>query len=122
MDKVQLRAYQRRDIEKMVAAKDFALDAKIFWQDLGLPVDEKQMEESVGAFETNFRKQMKESGIPDYRGAEYSFVGREQPQENLVVLTLDLRWSDGRREKLRLPVLKAGSQWKAVRIPPYDHL
>jgi hypothetical protein len=117
-----LSAYQSRDIEAVVAAKDFALDSRLFWEDLGLPVTDKQRTESVAAFESNFRKQMAEDGIPDYRGVEHSIAQREELQTNLVVITLDCRWSDGRKVRLRLPTLQTGSQWKAVLVPGYDHL
>lgn len=117
-----LSAYQSRDIEAMVAAKDFALDSRLFWEDLGLPVTEKQRTESAAAFESNFRKQMAENGIPDYRGVVHSIAQREDLQTNFVIITLDCRWPDGRKVALRLPTLKTGSEWKVVLVPGYDHL
>ncbi len=117
-----LAAYQARDIDRMVAAKDFAIDAKIFWQNLGLPVTDKQMKDSVVAFESNFRKQMKEDGIPDYRGVTHAFVGREQLPDGLVVLTVDCRWPDGHTRRMKLPAFKNGTIWKVVRSPAYNQL
>ena len=75
----------------------FALDSRLFWEDLGLPVTDKQKSESVAAFESNFRKQMAEDGIPDYRGVEHAIAQREELQTNLVVITLECRWPDGQR-------------------------
>jgi hypothetical protein len=87
------------DLEAMVAAKDFAVDARIFWEELGLPVTGQQMQNSVAAFENNFRKHMTEVGIPDYRGMEYSIFRRQQVQDELVILTLDCHFPDGRHSK-----------------------
>ncbi len=116
-----LAAYQALDIDAMVAAKDFAIDSRLFWEELGLPVTEKQKKESEGAFEANFRKEMQER-IPDYRGMDYRFSACDQLQENLVVLTLEFHLPDGRKGKKKLPVFKTGSGWKAVRLGRYDHL
>lgn len=117
-----LEAYQAMDVDALVAAKDFAIDAKLFWEGLGLPVSDKQMKDSEAAFESNFRKQMDDEGIPDYRGMEHSISAREDLQDNLVVLTLQCRLPDRREAQMRLPVFKTQSGWKAVRLPPYDHL
>ena len=117
-----LAAYQSQDIEAMVAAKDFASDSRLFWEGLGLPVTEKQRSNSVVAFESNFRKQMAEDGIPDYRGVEHLIAEREELQTNLVIITLDCTWPDGRQRRLKLPTLKAGHEWKAALLSGYDHL
>ena len=37
-----MAAYKSRNLEAIVSAKDFALDARLFWEDLGLPVTEEQ--------------------------------------------------------------------------------
>ena len=116
-----LRAYQSCDIDAMVAAKDFASDSRLFWEDLGLPLTDKQRSDSVVAFKSNFRKEMEE-GIPDYRGVEHSIAEREQLQTNLVIITLDCTWPDGRQHRLKLPTLKVGREWKAVLLSGYDHL
>jgi hypothetical protein len=117
-----LAAYQANDLETIVATKDFVLDSRLFWEGLGLPISDEQRTNSVAAFESNFRKQMTEEGIPDYRGVKHSIVRREQLQDNFVILTYDFRWPDGRKARLRLPVFSTNSQWKAVLAPGYDHL
>jgi len=117
-----LRAYHAKDLEAMVAAKDFAIDAQLFWEDLGLPVTDNQMEKSVTAFESNFRKQMEHAGIPDYDGMEYRITNREDLQDNCVLLTLHCRFPDGQAIELELPTFLTSSGWKAVNIPVYDHL
>jgi hypothetical protein len=117
-----LSAYRSRDIDAMVAAKDFAIDSRLFWEDLGLPVTDKQKTESVAAFESNFRKQMEQEGIPDYTGIEFHFTGRDQLQENLVVLRLACSYPQERRRfEMKLPVFKTASGWRVVRLPGYDH-
>lgn len=117
-----LAAYQSQDIEAIVAAKDFALDSQLFWEGLGLPINEKQQTNSVAAFETSFRKQLATDGIPDYQGLKYSLVRHIQSQSNFVVLILDGQLPDGRTLRLNLPTILTGKQWKAIQVPGYDHL
>ncbi|MBI5800721.1 MAG: hypothetical protein HZA92_08360 [Verrucomicrobia bacterium] len=116
-----LAAYRARDIDAMVAAKDFALDSQLFWEGLGLPVTDDQMKKSVVAFEKSFRDSMREQ-MPNYEGAKYAFAAREQLQTNLVVLTLECEWPNGQTRKLKLPVFKKESTWKTVLLPSFDHL
>jgi hypothetical protein len=117
-----LAAYQSQDIEAIVAAKDFALDSQLFWEGIGLPINEKQQTNSVAAFETNFRKQLSADGIPDYHGLKYSLVRHIQSQSNFVILILEGQLPDGRTLRLNLPTILTGKQWKAIQVPGYDHL
>lgn len=116
------RAYQSLDIESMVAAKDFGLDSRLFWEDLGLPVTATQMRKSIPAFESNFRKQMEEDGIPDYREATYAISGKDNLQPNFVVLTVVIRWKNGDFTELRIPTFQQDQMWKVVLAPGYGHL
>lgn len=117
-----IRAYQSLNIETIVKAKDFALDSRFFWEDLGLPVTDDQRSESTFAFESNFRKQLEEEGIPDYREANFVIAGSDKLQPDFTVLTVVIRMQNGEKIEMRIPTVQQGQMWKVVLAPGYDHL
>src|SRR5436190_21409700 len=82
-----IEAFRSADIDRMVESKDFELDSRLFWEDLGLPVSSAQLAESIKAFETNFRDEMQD-GIPDYRPVSFGFVSQENLREDMVIVTV----------------------------------
>jgi len=116
-----VEAYRTFDVDQIVQSKDFDIDARLFWDGLGLPISEKQRAESRVAFETNFRNQMKE-GIPDYRSVSFRLVSEERPQENFSIITLTGATPDDKAFKLRIPVFHTDHGWKVVLHPAYDRL
>ena len=101
------------DVEQIVANKDFAIDSRLFWEDLGLPISEQKLSESRDAFESNFRKQMEE-GIPDYRSVSFRLVEHEQVQENFVLVSIVGSTADQQTFQMRLPVFRTDRGWRVV--------
>jgi hypothetical protein len=116
-----IEAYRTFDVDQIVQSKDFDIDARLFWDDLGLPVSPEQQSESRLAFETNFRNQMKER-MPDYRSVSLRLVSEERPQENFVIITLAGATPDNKAFELRIPVFHTDNGWKVVLHPAYDRL
>jgi hypothetical protein len=116
-----IEAYRTFDIDQIVANKDFDIDSRLFWQDLGLPTSDQQLAESRHAFESNFRKQMQE-GIPDYTAVSFRFVEHEQVQENFALVSVVGTMTNRQTIKLRLAVFWADNSWRVVLHPGYDHL
>jgi len=114
-------AYRALDVDEIVQSKDFAIDSRLFWEGLGVPVSPKQLADSRVAFETNFRKEMSE-GIPDYLSVTFRFACEERPQDNFAVVTLAGSTTDDKSFELKIPVFQTDSGWKVVLHPAYDHL
>ena len=116
-----IEAYRTLDVDQIVANKDFDMDSRLFWQDLGLPISEQQLLESRHAFEANFRKEM-EDGIPDYRSVSFRFDEHEQLQENFALISITGTTADQQTFQLKLPVFRTDNGWRVVLHPEYDHL
>ena len=116
-----IEAYRTFDVDKIVRSKDFAIDARLFFEGLGLPVTPKQLAESREAFETNFRKELSE-GIPDYGSVTFRVTSEIQPQDDFAVITLEGLTADRQSFELRIPVFHTDSGWKVVLHSAYDHL
>jgi len=116
-----IEAFRTLDIEQIVANKDFDVDSRLFWQNLGLPISDEQLSKSRKAFENNFRNEMKER-IPDYRSVTVRFVSEEKLKENFAIVLLEASRPGQRTSQLRIPVFRTDNGWKVVLVPGYDQL
>ena len=51
-----IEAYRTLDVDKIVQSKDFDLDARLFWDDLGLPVSPEQQAKVTAGFRDKLPK------------------------------------------------------------------
>jgi|SRR5579863_7997972 len=116
-----IEAFRTLDIDRIVEDRDFDIDSRLFWQDLGLPITEEQLARSREAFETSFRNQMKEQ-MPDYRSVAVRIVSEEKLQDNFAILLLEVLRSERQISQLRIPVFLTDNGWKVVLFPGYDQL
>jgi hypothetical protein len=111
-------AYKSKDLEAVVAAKDFHQDAFYF---LGLQFgsDLGKTNQMADALEANFRRQMTEEGFPDYAGVNSIFLKKAVLSPDQVILTE--RCERGRAtQELRLLVVKTARGWRTVLAPGFD--
>lgn len=114
-------AYRTLDIDEIVQSKDFGIDSRLFWEDLGLPVSPNQLADSRLAFEKNFRKELEE-GIPDYRRVTFSVLSEERLESNFAVVTLAGSTAEKQTFEMKIPVCQTDNGWKVALHPAYDHL
>ncbi|MEO7413161.1 MAG: hypothetical protein ABIZ81_07375, partial [Opitutaceae bacterium] len=115
-----LEAYCAFEIDRIVDSKDFESDARIYWENQGLPVSAERLAKSRLSFENNFRKQL-QSGIPNYADFRFKVTAEEQLQTNFVIVTLVGAKADGNKFSLKIPVLQTSLGWRVVLHPEYDH-
>jgi hypothetical protein len=101
-----------------VFAKDFHQHAFYF---LGLQFgsDLGKAEEMAAAMESNFRREMTESGFPDYSGIKTSFIKREVVSPEQVILTQRCEKKGAHRD-MRLLVVNTERGWRTVLAPEFD--
>jgi hypothetical protein len=116
-----IEAYRTLDIDEIVRNKDFDLDSRLFWEDLGLPISAEKLIESRKAFETNFRSEL-QSGIPDYGSVAFRVASKQYVQDDFVILTVEGTTNDKKTFQLMLPVYLTKKGWRVVLHPRYDHL
>ncbi len=116
-----IEAYRALDIDEIVRNKDFDVDSRLFWEDLGLPISAEKLIESRTAFETNFRNEL-QSGIPDLSSVAFAIKSKQHLQDDFVILTVEVTANDKETFQLLLPVYLTRNGWRVVLHPRYDRL
>jgi hypothetical protein len=116
-----VEAYRSLDVEEIILHKDFDLDARLFWESMGLPIDEARIAKSKAAFEASFRRDLDDEGVPDYRGVEFTFEEERRLTESFSIVQVSGRTESGEKFELKIPVISKDGSWRTVLHPKYDH-
>ncbi len=102
--------------------KDFSADARLFWGNLGIPVEDDQMAETAEALQVSFRRQIESDGVTDYNGVLTEIVGTEHPRDGIAIVSLRCVPEKGEQVTLRLGVVRTSAGWKLALVPRLDQL
>ncbi len=102
--------------------RDFSVDANLFWQDIGLPVDDNQIAETADALRVNFKREIEENGVTDYNSVKTVILTTETPKDSLAIVTLHCAPDDGEETSLRLGLIRTSTGWKLALVPGLDQL
>ncbi len=109
-------AYRHKDIDAAVAAKDFHFEAAEMLRSLKnfSNADDKLIQEAAEVLELAFRKQMKNSGFPDFSQFQCSVVKRTQIRPNLVEMVEECIFPDRGKSTNTLHAFKSDHGWRIV--------
>jgi hypothetical protein len=115
-------AYVSKDIDAVVAAKDFDAEARfiLYKSNPALAADTQVVNEAAGVLERSFRDQIQSRGFPQYEKFKCSITGREAILPTLVRLTEDCRLPGGHRLKQTFSILQTQKGWRVVAIPSFS--
>lgn len=117
-----LAAYRSFDSDLVMQTRDFAIDSRLFWEDLGIPVEDDQMVETAKALQTSFKRMIEEDGVTDYNGVSTEIIQTEIPKDGFAVVSLRCVPDGGEEMTLRLGLIRTQSGWKLARVPGLDQL
>ncbi len=112
-------AYVSKDIDAVVAAKDFDAEAHfiLYKSDPALAADTQVVNQAARVLERSFRDQIQSRGFPQYEKFKCSITGREAILPTLVRLTEDCRLPGGHSLKQTFSTLQTQRGWRVVAIP-----
>ncbi len=116
--RVYLSAWERRDIDAMVAAKDFTDEATALFAKLNLAVaDEQLLRQTAETLELAFRAQWHKADWPDTTGV-VSFFSQAIPlPDGAVRVNHVVKHSDGRRDWAKVRLVRTGASWRVSHAP-----
>jgi hypothetical protein len=111
-------AYSRKDLDGAVAAKDFREEARLMLQkiDPQLATDGEILRETAEVLELAFRKQIRETGFPDFKSLKCSFVSKKTLSPTLAKVTEECVSPRGEKTIQDLHVTRASGGWRVVVI------
>lgn len=111
-------AYRRRDLEAVVAAKDFAMEARTMAAELqpALRNDPKVVASIAQGLEAAFRAEFAANGFPQMAGVTSSFpqVEKYLAFQDVVIVTETCRYLDGRSSTQKILVGKTNRGWRVL--------
>ena len=113
-------AYRAKDIEAAVRCKDFRVEAELMLQNLQTDFsgDEEILAKATEVLELGYRKELKETGIPDFRGLTSTFSNKKpyKNRDDVVRITEHCRDASGNTTTNQLAVAKTADGWKVVSV------
>ncbi len=112
-------AYVQKNIEAAVAAKDFKFEAKellLKLKNIKNP-DQALVDETAHVLELSFRKQMRESGFPDFANLKCAVVAKKFLRDDFVELTEECTFPDGGKSRDTVHAAKSTAGWRIVVLP-----
>jgi len=112
-------AYDAKDIEGAVAAKNFRYEARamlINLKSIKNP-DAELVQKTAEVLELSFRKHMKEKGFPNMSDRRTKILEVKHLAPDLAELTEETTFSDGFVMKETVHAAKSGDRWGVVILP-----
>jgi hypothetical protein len=112
-------AYVKKDIEAVVAARDFLNEAKLMLKNINpeFANDPEILKQTTEVLELSFRKEMKEAGFPDFSNLRCSLGKVQSVSPSLVKLTETCIFPDGGTSVQDIHVFKSEKGWRVVNVP-----
>ena len=106
-------AYRRRDIEAVVAARDFKTEAKCLLQKtrFRIWIDDEAIARTAEALELAFRAHTT-AQWPDFDGLESFFPEREEREHGVVTVTEVCRYPDGHFSRQKMFAVETADGWR----------
>ncbi|HMF91209.1 MAG TPA: hypothetical protein VKL40_11230 [Candidatus Angelobacter sp.] len=114
-------AYNRKDIEAAVAAKDFVLEARemlISLKAFSSSPDPEVLKQTADVLELSFRKHMEVQGFPDFTRVRCKVVSKKELRDDLVEMVEECLFPDGGKSHQTMHAAKNESGWHIIVLPP----
>ena len=111
-------AYRAGDIEAAVAAKDFQTEGHLMLMDMNpeLADDVELIAQTAEILELAFRKEIAESGFPNFDGIECSVVSQEDVSRGLVIAEEKCVFPDGGHSLQKILISNTNGSWRVVGV------
>ena len=108
-------AYKTKNVEGAVAAKAFEIEAAdMLAATVKFKADQALIKETADVLELSFRKQIQQTGFPDFNGISCSFPNSAAPEPDRAIVTEVCTYPDGGTSTQKLKTAKTKSGWRVV--------
>jgi hypothetical protein len=113
------QAYMQKSADRAVAALDFVEEGRQLLQETNplLAGDAESIKHAAELLERSFREELTTKGFPDFSDLKCTFVGKAQVAPELIKLTEQCAFPDGRR-RVQDVMVKHSMGWRVVLASP----
>jgi hypothetical protein len=113
------QAYMQKNVDRAVAALDFVEEGRQLLQETNplLAGDAESIKHAAELLERSFREELTTKGFPDFSNLKCMFVGKAQVAPELIKLTEQCTFPDGRK-RVQDVMVKHSSGWRVVLASP----
>ena len=112
-------AYRSKDVELVVACKDFEREARLMLDQLrpGMSSDAELLRKTAETLEQAYRSEVKKTGLPDMKGVKCTVTKKEPGQGDTVRLTERCVWPDSHGSVDVVTFAPSKMGWRLVMTP-----
>lgn len=108
-------AFNARNIEAVMACKDFSKEAELMLARMEkIPMEPDLVEKTAELLRLSFLRSLQEQGIPNFQGIKRAFPKREKVAENHFLITEVCYFPDGTQSVQRINTWHSDSGWKVL--------
>jgi hypothetical protein len=113
------QAYMQKSADRVVAALDFVEEGRQLLQETNplLAGDAESIKRAAELLEQSFREELTAKGFPDFSNLKCMFVGKAQVAPELIKLTEQCAFPDGRK-RVQDVMVKHSTGWRVVLASP----
>ncbi|MDH3346521.1 MAG: hypothetical protein OEM02_00275 [Desulfobulbaceae bacterium] len=107
--------YRKRDMDAVIAAKDFTTEARLMLEKAGLHegMDEEIVKKASDTLLVNFKSHL-EKKWPDFKGVKSFFLKRDPYSDKIVIVTEACRQPNGELSQQRILVSETSQGWRVL--------
>lgn len=111
-------AYQKKDLEAAVAAKDFMIEARVMLVEKGMDLEKNKelLKKTAEVLELSFRYYIKKDGFPDFTGLKSTFEEKKPYKDfkDVWIITEVCTYPDGGISKQKLLIATTEQGWRVL--------
>lgn len=107
-------AYDTGDMDKILACKDFDIEAKLMIAEMKMPSGAEVLKEMAEVLKLSFIKHSLDEGLPSFKGIKRAFPIREKISDEHFIITEVCYYPDGGSSKQRLNTYLTDKGWRTL--------
>ncbi|GEM54973.1 hypothetical protein B0A58_16145 [Flavobacterium branchiophilum NBRC 15030 = ATCC 35035] len=108
------KAYSNKDLENVIASKDFETEAKLMLQNNSILLTRELIQETSELLRLSLIEHIQNNGYPNFNDVKRVFSSLSEIDNNLYVLDETLNYTNGESYTNKIMLTNTDGQWKVV--------
>ncbi|WP_268849234.1 hypothetical protein [Flavobacterium aestivum] len=108
------KAYSNKDLENIIASKDFETEAKIILHRSNIALTKEAIKETAELLELSLIDHLQSNGYPNFEDVKRKFSDLREIENNLYFLYETLHYDDGESYKNKIFLTLINNKWRVA--------